>query len=90
MPVILATQETNIRRIVVQIHPWQIVPQDPILKKNPSQKIGMARVAQGVGPEFKTRYHTQKKNLKKTLRSSIIFQSKGVENLWPQRTRMVQ
>jgi hypothetical protein len=38
MPVILATQETEIiRRITVRSQPGQIVPQDPI-SKNPSQK----------------------------------------------------
>jgi hypothetical protein len=36
MPVILATQEAEIR-IVVQSQPRQIVPKDPI-SKNPSQK----------------------------------------------------
>jgi hypothetical protein len=38
MPVILATQEAEIRRIVVQSQPGEIV-QDLILK-NPSQKKG--------------------------------------------------
>jgi hypothetical protein len=33
MPVILATQEAEIRRIVVQGQPKQIVLQDPILEK---------------------------------------------------------
>jgi hypothetical protein len=33
MPVILATQEAEIRRIAVQSQPWQIVPQDSISKK---------------------------------------------------------
>jgi hypothetical protein len=37
MPIILATQETQIRRIAVQSQPRQIVPGDLILK-NPSQK----------------------------------------------------
>jgi hypothetical protein len=37
MPVILATEEAEIRRITVQSQPRQIVPQDPI-SKNPSQK----------------------------------------------------
>jgi hypothetical protein len=34
MPVILATEEADIRRITVRSQPRQIVPQDPILKKN--------------------------------------------------------
>jgi hypothetical protein len=33
MPVILATQEPEIRRISVQSQPWQIVLRDPISKK---------------------------------------------------------
>jgi hypothetical protein len=33
MPVILATQEAKIRRIVVQSQPRQIVPRDSISKK---------------------------------------------------------
>jgi hypothetical protein len=36
-PVILATQEAEIRRIMVQSQPGKIVPRDPI-SKNPSQK----------------------------------------------------
>jgi hypothetical protein len=54
-PIILATQEAEIRRITVQSQPGQMVPRDPILK-NPSQK-GASGVAQGVGPEFKPQYH---------------------------------
>jgi hypothetical protein len=37
MPVILYTQGADIRRILVQSQPWQIVSQDHISKK-PSQK----------------------------------------------------
>jgi hypothetical protein len=37
MPVIIAIQEADIRRITIQSQPEQIVLQDPILK-NPSQK----------------------------------------------------
>jgi hypothetical protein len=37
MPIILATQEAEIRRIAVRSQPRQIVPQDPI-SENPSQK----------------------------------------------------
>jgi hypothetical protein len=40
MPIILATQEAEIKRIAVRSQPGQIVPQDPI-SKNPSQKIGL-------------------------------------------------
>jgi hypothetical protein len=57
--VILATRETEIRRIAVQSQPKQIVPQDPILK-NPAQERACG-VAQGEGPEFKPQYHKKKK-----------------------------
>jgi hypothetical protein len=67
MPIILATQEAQIRRIAVLSQPGQIVlktlsqktHQDPI-SKNPSHKRA-DRVAQGVGPEFKPQYCKKKK-----------------------------
>jgi hypothetical protein len=66
MPVILATQEAEIRRIVVRSQVGQIVPREPILK-NPSQnKAG--GVTQSVGPEFKPQYH-KKKELSESLYS---------------------
>jgi hypothetical protein len=55
-PVILASQEAEIRRIVVlQSQPGQIV-HETLSRKNPSQKraSGMAR---GVGLEFKPQYY---------------------------------
>jgi hypothetical protein len=51
-PVILATQEAEIRKIMVQSQPRQTIPQDPI-SKNPSQKNRAGGVAQGEGPEIK-------------------------------------
>jgi hypothetical protein len=48
-PVILATQETEIRRIMVQCKPGQKV-RDPISKKHPKRA---GRVAESEGPEFK-------------------------------------
>jgi hypothetical protein len=51
-PVILATQEAEIRKIVFQSQPGQIE------KKNPSPK--RAGGLQGVGPEFKLQYHKNK------------------------------
>jgi hypothetical protein len=60
MPVILATQEAEIRRIEVRSQRRQIVLRDPI-SKNPSPKKKNNRaggVAQGEGPEFK--FHTEK------------------------------
>jgi hypothetical protein len=60
MPVILATQEAEIRRVTVQSQPGKIVPRDPILK-NLSQKNRAGGVAQGESPEFKPQY-CKKKN----------------------------
>jgi predicted P-loop ATPase len=61
-PVILATQETEIRRMAVQSQPRQIVHKT-LSRKNSSQKR-TGGVAQGVGPEFKPQYHKKKKILK--------------------------
>jgi hypothetical protein len=60
-PVILATQEAEIRRTEVQSQTEQIVPRDPILK-NPSQKKDWWSVAQGEDPEFKPQDCKKKKN----------------------------
>jgi hypothetical protein len=57
-PVILATQEAQIRRIAVRRQPGQIVC-ETLSQKKPSQKWA-SRVAQGVGPEFKPQYHKNK------------------------------
>jgi hypothetical protein len=62
MPVILATQEAEIRRIMVQSQPGQIV-HETLSRKNPSQKRA-GGVAQGVGPEFKPQYRKTKQNKK--------------------------
>jgi hypothetical protein len=51
MSVILATQEAEIRRLMVQSQPGQIV-HNTLFQKKKSQKKG-GDVAQGVGPEFK-------------------------------------
>jgi hypothetical protein len=50
-PVIIATQEAEIRRIEVRSQPSL---RDPILKR-------AGGVAQGEGPEFKPHYHTHTK-----------------------------
>jgi hypothetical protein len=63
MPVILATQEAEIRRITFQSQPGQIVC-EILSGKNPTQKM-TGRVAQGVGPEFKPQYHKKKKKERK-------------------------
>jgi hypothetical protein len=57
MPVILATQEAEIRRIAVQSQPKQIVLKTLSQKKLlHTQKKWTGRVAQGIGPEFKPQY----------------------------------
>jgi hypothetical protein len=58
-PVILATQETEIGRIVVQSHPGQIVHKT-VSQKYPTQKWADG-VAQGVGSEFNPQYRKKKK-----------------------------
>jgi hypothetical protein len=60
-PVILPTQEAEIRRIVVQSHPGEIVHEILSRKKNPSQKRADG-VAEGVGPEFKPQKRKKKKH----------------------------
>jgi hypothetical protein len=52
MPIILATQEAEIRRIGVRSQPRQIICKT-LSQKSPSQKRA-GGVAQCVGPEFKT------------------------------------
>jgi hypothetical protein len=68
-PIILATQEAEIRRITVQNHPGQIV-QETLSQKKPSQKRA-GGVAQGEGPESKPQY-CKKTNKKKTDRVNWI------------------
>jgi hypothetical protein len=56
MPVILATQEAEIRR-TVQSQPKQIVRETLSRKYSSPKKKKAGGVAQGVGPEFKPQYH---------------------------------
>jgi hypothetical protein len=62
-PVILATQEADIRRIEVLSQPGEIV-HETLSWKDPTQKSG---VAQGISPEFKPQHpphtHTHKAEL---------------------------
>jgi hypothetical protein len=55
VPVILATQELEIRWIMVQSQPRQIVHKT-LSPENPSQKK-TGGVDQDVGTEFKSQYH---------------------------------
>jgi hypothetical protein len=54
MPVILTTQEVEIRRIMVQSQPKQII-HETLSQKYPTQKTA-GGVDQGEGPEFKPQY----------------------------------
>jgi hypothetical protein len=56
MPVILATQEAEIRRMAVQSQPRQIVHET--LSPKTLHKNRPDGVAQVEGPEFKPQYHT--------------------------------
>jgi hypothetical protein len=60
-PVILVTQEAEIRKIVVQSQPEQIVRRTLSLKNHHKKKVG--GMAQGIGPEFKTQYQAHTKML---------------------------
>jgi hypothetical protein len=60
--VILATQEAEIRMIVVQSQPGEIVHETLFRKTLYKNSVG--RVAQGEGPEFKPQYHQKKFFLK--------------------------
>jgi hypothetical protein len=55
-PVILATQEAEIRRITVRSQPGQIV-RETLSQKKKNHKKGLV---QNVGPEFKPQYHKKK------------------------------
>jgi hypothetical protein len=55
IPVILAIQEAEIRRIVVRSQPRQVVHKT-LSRKNPSQKRA------GGGPELKPQYHQNNNN----------------------------
>jgi hypothetical protein len=63
MPVILATQEAEIRRITVRSQPGQIIQENLSRKTHHKNKSGW--VAQGEGPEFKLQYRKKKKKKKK-------------------------
>jgi hypothetical protein len=57
--VILATQEAEIRRIVVRSQTGQIVQRLYLIKTHHRKRAG--EMAQGEGPEFKPQYHKKKK-----------------------------
>jgi hypothetical protein len=74
MLIILATQEAEIRRIVVQSHPWQIVletlPWKTLHKKKKKNRAD--GVAQGESPESKPQY-SKKRKKKKNVNMHFTF-----------------
>jgi hypothetical protein len=66
-PVILATQEAEIRRIRIQSQPRQIVCKTLSRKCTSQEKAD--GVAQGVGPEFKPQYRRKTKKQKNKKKS---------------------
>jgi hypothetical protein len=62
-PLILGTQEAEIRRIMVQSQPGQIVFET--LSQKTLHKDRTGGVAQGKGPKFKPQYCQKKKKKKK-------------------------
>jgi hypothetical protein len=71
MPVILATQEADIRKIKVQSQPEQIVHK--ILAPKTLHKNQAGGVAQSEGPEFMPPHHKKPKNLNVFIFFNIIF-----------------
>jgi hypothetical protein len=69
-PVILVTQEAEIRRITVQSQPGQIVYISFYLEKTHHKKRA-GGVAQGVGPELKPQYGKKKKESAKVIRTKM-------------------
>jgi hypothetical protein len=65
MPVILATQEVEIRRIMFQLEliSWAISSQETLSQKKKNQKGRAGGVAQGVGPEFRPQYCKKEKKI---------------------------
>jgi hypothetical protein len=60
-PVILATQEAEIRRIKIRRQPWQNSSTRPYVQK-PLHKESVGEVTQGEGPEFKHQFWKKKKS----------------------------
>jgi hypothetical protein len=69
LPVILATQEAEIRRISIQNQPGQTVCRN--LSQKTLHKNRAGGVAQGEGPEFKPQYYQKTK--KKKLEDKDVF-----------------
>jgi hypothetical protein len=78
--VILATQEAEIRRIMVGSQPGQIV--QVTLSQKTLHKNRAGGVAQGKGPEFKPQYHKKKKKVKSSIAQSHSKSSMVPHDLW--------
>jgi hypothetical protein len=70
LPVIIATQEAEIRRIGVQSQPRQNSLQDPYLEKTQHTIKEMVEWLKVV-PELKPQYHKKKKKKKVSLKRSM-------------------
>jgi hypothetical protein len=70
-PVILATQEAEIRRIAVRSQPWQIVHE--ALSRKTLHKKRAGGVAQGVGPKIKPPVLQEKKRKKGQGCGSVVI-----------------
>jgi hypothetical protein len=86
MPVILATQEAEIRRVAVRSQPWANSLRESFSKILPHAcKKKAGGVAQGVGPELKSQYLKKKANLKRLhpchSSSMPLRKGKGVKNI---------
>jgi hypothetical protein len=71
MPLILATQQVEIKRMMVQSQPGQRV-RKTLPQNNPSQKRA-GGAAQGVGPVFKPEYCKKKRKEKKDIKSKKMM-----------------
>jgi hypothetical protein len=71
-PIILATQQAEIRRIMVQSQPGQIA-HETLPRKNPSQKRS-GGVAQCVGHEFKPQYQKERKKERKKKSRNKLYE----------------
>jgi hypothetical protein len=84
MPVILATQEAEIRRITVRSQLWQMVHET--LSQKTFHKNKASGVAKGEGPEFKPNATKKPKTKLKTTR---FERAQPIRKLQAQPTRML-
>jgi hypothetical protein len=80
-PVILATQEAEIRRIEVRSQPGQIVGENLPQKNPPQNRAG--GVAQGVDLEFKPQYCTHTSTKKSMINTVLAPPPLAPTGVWP-------